>query len=330
MNHTDLISVIVPVYNIAPWICRCVESIQAQTYENLEIILVDDGSTDDGLKICRTLEKADSRIRVHHKENGGSASARLAGIKIATGDWITFVDGDDMVEASMYQHLLDNGYQYEADISHCGYVLVYPDGKKVYSDSSGQVRIQNTLSGLRDLLEEKLIQPSVCTKLYRRGLFSDIQGKYTEDIWNNEDMLLNFYLFSKAERCVFEAFCPYLYCLREGSLSRRKPNAHTIYDPILVKQRIQADCPPELMPDLQRAMMSTCLFSYAQLCRGMEEEYKLDRQRVRSIIRQQFPNWRVLSIKQAVMAWVVGYFPVVFAVIYNLYYLSKRSSKQCM
>lgn len=327
MKHTDLISVIVPVYNIAPWICRCVESIQAQTYENLEIILVDDGSTDDGLKICHALAKADSRIRVCHKENGGLASARLAGIEIATGDWITFVDGDDMVEASMYQHLLDNGYQYEADISHCGYVLIYPDGKMVYSDTSGQVRIQDTLSGLRDLLEEKLIQPSVCTKLYKRGLFSDIQGKYTEDIWNNEDMLLNFYLFSKAKRCVFEAFCPYLYCLREGSLSRRKPNAHTIYDPILVKQRIQADCPPELIPDLHRAMMSTCLFSYAQLCRGMEKEYVLDRQRVRSIIRQQFPNWRVLSIKQVVMAWVVGYLPVVFAAAYNLYYLSRRSFK---
>lgn len=322
---TEKITVIVPIYNIAHWISRCVSSIQAQSYHNLEILLVDDGSTDEGPSICDALAEGDHRIRVLHKENGGLASARLAGIAQATGDWITFVDGDDAIEETMYQRLLDNAHTYNADISHCGYVMIYPDGKKVYSNDSGLVRLQDTMQGLRDLLEEDLIQPSVCTKLYKRCLFSDISEKYTPDIWNNEDMLLNFYLFRNARQSVFEAFCPYQYCLREGSLSRRKPNDHTIYDPIRVKERILGDCPEALLPDLRRAMAATCLFAYAQLCRGMEKEYAQDRKKVRAILRQQLPYRAMLPLKNAVMVWVVAYMPWVFAGVYNLYYFWKNN-----
>lgn len=322
---TEKITVIVPIYNIAPWISRCVSSIQAQSYQNLEIILVDDGSTDEGATLCDALAEEDHRIRVLHKENGGLASARLAGIARATGDWITFVDGDDAIDETMYQRLLDNAHTYHADISHCGYVMVYPDGKKLYSNTSGMVCLQDTIQGLRDLLEEDLIQPSVCTKLYKHCLFFDIPEKYTPDIWNNEDLLLNFYLFRNAKQSVFEAFCPYQYCLREGSLSRRKPNDHTIYDPIRVKERILGDCPDELLPDLRRAMVTTCLFAYAQLCRGMEKEYAQDRKKVRAILHQQLPYWAILRLKNAVMVWVVSYMPWVFAVVYNLYYFWKNN-----
>lgn len=320
MLMDDKISVIVPIYNISPWIQRCVSSIQNQTYGDLEIILVDDGSTDNSLAICQKLAAEDDRIKVLHKENGGLVSARLAGINVATGDWLTFVDGDDEIDGDMYQRLISNAYQYNADISHCGYVMLYPDGKKTYSNTSGLIRVQDRLLGLKDLLEEDLIQPSVCTKIYKRTLFCDLEGKYTEDIWNNEDMLLNFYLFSKSKTSVFEAFCPYHYCLRDGSLSRRKPNAHTIYDPILVKERILPDCPPELLPNLHRATADTCLFAYAQLCRGMEKEYIQDRKNVRKIIRRQKQYIPVLGLKKAAMVWVVSYVPWVFHGIYNLYY----------
>lgn len=322
---SEKITVIVPIYNIAPWISRCVYSIQAQSYRNLEIILVDDGSTDEGTAICDALAEEDLRIRVIHKENGGLASARLAGIARSTGDWITFVDGDDAIEETMYQRLLDNAHTYNADISHCGYVMIYPDGKKVYSYDSGLVRLQDTMQGLRDLLEENLIQPSVCTKLYKRCLFSGISEKYTPDIWNNEDMLLNFYLFRNAKQSVFEAFCPYQYCLREGSLSRRKPNDHTIYDPIRVKERILGDCPEALLPDLRRAMAATCLFAYAQLCRGMEKEYAMDRKKVRDILRKQLPYRAILPLKNAVMVSVASFMPWVFACVYNLYYFWKNN-----
>lgn len=314
------VSVVVPAYNCAPWLPRCLDSILAQTYRNLEILVVDDGSTDNTREILTEYVRADARIHALHKENGGLPSARLHGIAAATGDWITFVDGDDEIEPQMYERLLKNAWDYGADISHCGQTVVYPDGNHVYYSNSGIVRLQNTRLGLQDLLEETLIQPSVCNKLYRRSLFGDLEGKYTEDIWNNEDMLLNFYLFSKAEKSVFEDFCPYLYWLRDGSLSRRKPTAHTIYDPILVKQRILRDCTPELRADVHRAMAATCLFAYAQICRGMEKEYAEDRKKVRGLIRQQCSNLSILPFKNAVMVLIVSYFPAIFHLVYGVYY----------
>lgn len=316
----DKISVIVPVFNLELWVKRCVSSIMAQTYQNLEILLVDDGSSDSSFSIMERLAAEDPRIKVLHKENGGLPSARLYGIAAATGDWITFVDGDDEIEPQMYERLLKNARDYGADISHCGQVMVYPNGHRTYYFNSGVVRVQDTLLGLRDLLEETLVQPSVCNKLYKRSLFYDLDGKYTEEIWNNEDMLLNYYLFSRAQSSVFEDFCPYLYMLREGSLSRRKPNAHTIYDPILVKQRILRDCMPELREDVHRAMAATCLFAYAQLCRGMEKEYAEDRKKVRAIIREQLRYIRFLTPKNAAMVLVVSFAPFVFHGVYGFYY----------
>jgi len=316
----DKISVIVPVYNLELWVERCVRSIMTQTYPNLEIVLVDDGSSDGSYGITEALAEEDTRIRAIHKQNGGLPSARLAGIAAATGDWITFVDGDDEIDPDMYERLLKNAKTYDADISHCGQVMVYPDGHREYFHNSGAVRIQDNLLGLQDLLEETLVQPSVCNKLYKRDLFDNLEGKYTEEIWNNEDMLLNFYLFSKAQRSVFEDFCPYLYLLRDGSLSRRKPNAHTIYDPILVKERILRDCTPELRDDVHRAMAGTCLFAYAQLCRCMEKEYDADRKKVRGIIRKQLRHIRLLPLKNAGMMLVVSFVPFVFHWVYGFYY----------
>ena len=316
----EKVSVIVPAYNCALWLPRCLDSILAQTYRNLEILVVNDGSTDNTPAILEEYARAHDRIRPLHKENGGLPSARLHGIAAATGDWLTFVDGDDEIEPQMYERLLKNAWEHGADISHCGLTMVYPDGNRVYYKNSGVVRIQDTLQGVRDLLEEELIQPSVCNKLYRRSLFYDLEGKYTEELWNNEDMLLNSYLFGRAKKSVFEDFCPYLYLLRDGSLSRRKPNAHTIYDPILVKQRILRDCAPELRDDVRKAMAATCLFAYAQLCRGMEKAYAEDRRRVRSMIREQSRNLSILPLKNAVMVWVVSYMPWVFHAVYGVYY----------
>ena len=125
----EKISVIVPIYNLAPWLGRCVESILAQTCENLEVILVDDGSGDDSLAIARSFAERDSRVKVIHQENAGVTTARLRGVAEATGDWIGFVDGDDELEPQMYARLLENAHSYGADISHCGYQRLSPDGR---------------------------------------------------------------------------------------------------------------------------------------------------------------------------------------------------------
>ena len=126
------ISIIVPAYNIAAWLPRCLDSILGQTYQNLEVIVVDDGSTDHTGDILERYAAMDARIRPLRKANGGVTSARLEGIRYADGEWIGFVDGDDEIEPDMYERLMGNALKYSADISHCGYQMVFSDGRINY------------------------------------------------------------------------------------------------------------------------------------------------------------------------------------------------------
>ena len=112
MSDSFLISVIVPVYNIKEYLDRCVRSIMNQTYQNLEILLVDDGSTDGSGELCEKLAKEDTRIRVFHKKNGGSSSARNLGIREAKGEYLGFIDSDDYIEPDMYELLADGIVRY--------------------------------------------------------------------------------------------------------------------------------------------------------------------------------------------------------------------------
>ena len=138
-----LFSVIVPIYKIEKYLRRCIDSVLGQTFSDFELILVNDGSPDNCPAICEEYAAKDKRIRVIHKENGGVTSARLRGVVEATGEWIGFVDGDDYVEPQMYERLLDNALKYQADISHCGHQLVFPDGRVEYVHKSENLFIQD-------------------------------------------------------------------------------------------------------------------------------------------------------------------------------------------
>ena len=122
MEKQPLISVIVPVYNVENYLPRCLDSIINQTYTNLEILLVDDGATDNSGKLCDEYAQKDNRIRVFHKENGGVSSARNMGLDNATGEYIAFVDSDDYIDKCMYEIMLNSSVQNNADIVVCGYL----------------------------------------------------------------------------------------------------------------------------------------------------------------------------------------------------------------
>ena len=133
-----LISIIVPVYKVEQYLEKCVNSISAQTYSNLEIILVDDGSPDKCGDICDSLAKKDNRIKVIHKPNGGLSSARNAGIDIASGQYIGFVDSDDSIEPYMYEKLLELIKHDSTKLAVCAVNYVYEDGKKVNKTPLGR------------------------------------------------------------------------------------------------------------------------------------------------------------------------------------------------
>lgn len=180
------ISVIIPVYNVEQYLRQCVDSVLKQTYHNLEVILVDDGATDSCPAICDEYARQDERIRVIHKTNGGLADARNAGLQIATGDYIGYVDSDDYIHQEMYERLLTACEEHQADIGICRF--------SIFSDALGdlidyrEVRTYNNREALEAYIDEsvdELITPSAWSKLYKRKCVEGMQfpkGKLCEDI----------------------------------------------------------------------------------------------------------------------------------------------------
>lgn len=180
-----LISVIVPVYKAEPYLQRCVDSIRNQTYSNLEIILVDDGSPDRCGEMCDALAKEDKRIRVIHKENGGLSSARNAGLDIASGAYIGFVDSDDWIDLNMYQVLYDTMVQQNAQISCCA--IAYSDGDRVFAYMNRKFDESFTLDTAQaqiELTRNCRITNSVDDKLYVSSIWDGLrfrEGALYED-----------------------------------------------------------------------------------------------------------------------------------------------------
>lgn len=264
MNNS-LVSVVIPAYNIEKYLSRCLDSVLAQTYGNIEVIVVNDGSKDETGRVIDEYAAKDSRVLAIHKENGGVSSARLAGIKASSGDFIGFVDGDDFIEPDMYERLLSNAVKHNADISHCGYKMVFPKGHIDYYYNTGKTIVQDNMTGLKDLIEGSFVEPGLWNKLYSRSLilsFVEASGMdYSIKI--NEDLLMNYFLFKAAKHSIYEDFCPYHYILREGSASTSKKEIHYT-DPIKARKIIFYDAKES--PALLSCSFSTYVRSLVAAC----------------------------------------------------------------
>lgn len=314
----ELISVIVPTYNCAQWLPRCVDSLLAQTYENLEIIVVDDGSKDNTMEVMAGYTERFSNVKAIRKVNGGEYAARLTGVEHAQGDWIGFADADDEVEPQMYERLLENAKQYNAQISHCGFKVIYPDGKVDFLRNTGEIHLQDRNTALRDLLEEIIVENGLPNKMFRRELFTGVTEKMDFTIVNNGDLLMNYYLFENAQTAIFEDVCPYHYLIRQGSASRRKLNQHIIYDPIRVRQIILDSCAPEMRNDARRALARMCLVSYRQLVMEDKNEYAEDRKKVRALIAEQLPYVSIMPKRNALLIRMIAFAPWLFDFLYPI------------
>lgn len=237
-NTTEeaLISVIVPVYNTKAYLQKCVHSIMNQAYKNLEIILVDDGSTDGSNALCDSFCTMDSRIRVIHQENQGVSAARNAALDTANGDYIGFVDSDDWIEPEMYQKLYELITEEEADIACCGYRNI-KEGKVIdYSD--GRVRIYNAAQMLDTIFtghDQCRMAPAVWNRLYKRKLFDGIRF---ENLCKYEDKVINIYLLQHVRKAVFLNKAYYNYVYRTNSLTAAEKNYRDIDDYIKSNHKI--------------------------------------------------------------------------------------------
>lgn len=211
----DLISVIVPVYNVEKYLRKCVDSIIAQTYTNLELILVDDGSPDNCGKICDEYAAKDSRIKVIHQKNGGLSAARNAGLDIATGDYIGFVDSDDYIEPEMYYCLHNSVVNSNVKIACCGRFREITNNycKKAYSCE--RETVFETKDAFSEILLQQKIDVSVCDKLFNSNLFYDIRFPIGEI---NEDAVVAFELIKQSNGIIHTGYDFYHYVSREDSI----------------------------------------------------------------------------------------------------------------
>lgn len=218
MSKDALISVIIPVYNVENYLEKCINSVINQTYKNLEIVLVDDGSKDSSGDICDKYSNIDSRVSVIHKPNGGLSSARNAALDICKGDYILFVDSDDWIRLQMVEVMLAAIDKNNADIAICGFG----------SDTAGKLRNNDIVSehlclSNKELMKEYVttrnVRPIVCNKLYSKELFDDIRfclGITHEDIYMLHEVL------GKCEKAVYVKQTLYYQFVRTGSITQSK------------------------------------------------------------------------------------------------------------
>ena len=220
MAKEELISVIVPVYNVRPYLEKCFDSIARQSYQNLEIILVDDGSTDGSGELCENLSKRDGRVRVIHKKNGGLGSARNAGMDAARGELLSFVDSDDWIEPGMYESLSGIMCRENAQIIACGIKRVSETGEvSYYQDNLKERSVYTREEALIELPKNERLSNSMCNKLFRR---ETIQGLHINEQIYYEDNPFTPQCIARAERIAYTAEPFYCYFERTGSISRKK------------------------------------------------------------------------------------------------------------
>lgn len=214
-----MISVIIPVYNIEKYLPHCLESVLIQAYRDLEIILVDDGSTDFTGAICDEYAQKDSRIVVIHKENGGVSSARNMGLDRAKGEYIAFVDGDDILHRDYFSVLLKNAVNYNSDISVCRLEMINTDGERRVNCSleTGKLDKSKIVKGFFFDENIKEIMYGPYNKLFKSEIINNIKFKQYK---YGEDLLFVFMVLEQASSIYYDQYVGYSYVRREGSATK--------------------------------------------------------------------------------------------------------------
>lgn len=273
MNPVDTakISVIVPVYKVEPYLDKCVSSIVNQTYTNLEIILVDDGSPDNCPAMCDAWAEKDSRIRVIHKTNGGLSDARNAGMTVATGELMAFVDSDDWIAPDMYEYLYQRLTEDNSDIAACGVQMVWEDKTPSRTLTREGSCVLNQEEAMRAIIEESWLKQPVWYKLYKTELVRDILfpvGKYHEDVfWSYQAV-------GRAQRVSVSDHIGYYYLQRGGSIM---DEGYSLKRLDAVEAKVQR-CAyiqerfPALSPLAVKDLWLTCIYHGQLALRNLDEK----------------------------------------------------------
>ncbi|MEZ7765767.1 glycosyltransferase [Gemella sp. 27098_8_92] len=266
----ELISIIVPVYNVEKYLKKCVDSIVNQTYKNLEIILVDDGATDNSGKICDELVELDNRIKVYHKKNGGLSDARNYGVERATGDYIGFVDSDDYIDAEMYERLYEAIKKENVDVAECNLKIVYPEKTDLFTDQK-YYQICNKQEYLEEYLKIEKIFGSACVRLTKADIAKKLKfpvGKLYEDTYYAYDLI------GIVDKYVIVDNPYYNYLMRENSITNAKFNPR-IFDLIEIVEKFHTNVYKNY-PSLKEAADCRKMYAYFSVLNSilLEEDFK--------------------------------------------------------
>lgn len=254
---SPFISVIVPVYNVKPWLQRCVNSILKQSFYNFELILVDDGSTDGSAQLCDELQLSDSRIIVIHRENGGLSAARNSGLNIMRGTHVAFIDSDDAVHPDYLSSLVSLIYKESSAIACIGFEKVYDGDRLPENPVQGKIISMKPVEAVKKALYQQVVDNSAWGKLYPSELWNNL--RYREGI-GYEDIDSFYILFLKASRIIVSTRKLYFYTVRHtsylGHFSIRRADVLDVTDRMI---NYMENNHPELLPAAKcRAFGAAC------------------------------------------------------------------------
>ena len=281
----DKISIIIPLYNVEKYLRKCLNSIINQTYKNIEIILVDDGSTDESPAICDEYAKKDNRIKVIHKANSGVSSARNLGMRESTGDYIVFVDSDDYVSNDFCEVLYKGLKENDCDISCIGYnvVDVYDNitssSSQITDLEDNEVVVFNDKEIIKELLEQRILKNFSC-RLYKKDVLID----YQEGI-NYEDIVFSVKVFMNCKRLVYTNKCCYNYLVRNNSLTTKRSEKDLLdfFNAIYERYEIIRKNYPEFMLfNIKSLILSTLALSVQNI--SIERKYDTVNEKIDTLI----------------------------------------------
>ena len=316
-KNNDLISIIVPIYNVEKYLNKCIDSILNQTYKNLEVILVDDSSQDDSGKICDQYKNLDNRVVVVHKSNKGVSDSRNVGLKHATGKYIGFVDSDDYIENTMFERLYNNIKKYNANISMCSFLNEYSSEKaELGIHFDGEITLLNNMQALENLILENNLTNHLWNKLYERDLFNEILFPIGRKL---EDVATLYKIFEKAKLLVYDNFVGYHYIQHKESImgNINKSLIEDYEKAIFTKNECLIKSYPELENAINVENIKTykVLFYFAKLG-NFNDMIKSDKyKKYYRIYRQKYLKYRK-QIKDNVGLKIL--------ISYDLFWLSKK------
>lgn len=285
MNY-PLISVIVPIFKVEPWLERCVRSIMDQTYRNLEIILIDDGSPDRCGEMCDSFAREDDRIKVVHQTNGGLSAARNTGLEISQGEFVGFVDSDDFIHPEMYSRLYADITEHHTCLSFCQ-PLMWNDSSTTFPSANAKTECLNRKELISKALEDN-IWFSACTKLYHRSLF---EGLRYPMVRTNEDYPVTIKIYDRCDRVAVNLNQLYAYCKRDGSITTLPVN-ETSFDCIISAEEVCLfikDSYPDFVSYAAKNLLLACIGLLLETDGNISSKYDAYRNNIFAVIRKYYP-----------------------------------------